>query len=685
MIKRTYAPLKRQIQQVTHWIKQRRFQLATRALQRLHNRYPRHAQLYYQSGRLAEAQGQDSLAIKSYTQAVALNSQLAPAHYQLGFLHDKHNNFGLSISAFGRYLQLRPKTRSSKVYMQLALVFSRFKHEGTAVQFYLKALEHENVDPLVYFLLAQTLDQLGDLDLALKSLMTLGELYNARLDLLALMMGYLLERQGEYQTALNCYDEAIERNPHQILWQLKRDLTYPLIPDSHAEIEAVRVRMEQGLDRVLERLQHQPIQIARNQFFYLTMMHGNAVYTSYHHYSPLQLRTQLAQVTERVMPKPLAFEPAPLAQDQRIHLGIFSADKSLALTYVYAGAMAEGLDPARFRVTVFSTSPEITLLFKPESKYHFSQPHVSWRLISDNIYEALKQIRASHLQAMFFTEPGWDFRQYMLAMFRVAPVQCTSWMNPGTTGLKQMDYYLSAEAMEVPGAESHYIEKLERWSSFPSSVPAVSFPEPVARSEFGLADSDHLYLCLQNLLKLHPDFDQLLAGILRADPQGQIILLSGKGERLAQKMTQRFQRHMPELMDRIWVFPELDNVQFLNLLQVGDVMLDPLYYGGGTTTYQALAWGIPLVTLPTERMVGQITAALCRRLDYAEGIVDSPEAYIETAVALACDPERRMVIQERLRTNAHRIFEDPQASVCLAEFLERTLVVGHSKSGLNQD
>jgi len=239
-----------------------------------------------------------------------------------------------------------------------------------------------------------------------------------------------------------------------------------------------------------------------------------------------------------------------------------------------------------------------------------------------------------------------------------------------------MDYYLSADAMEIPGAESHYIEKLERWTHFPSRVPAISFPEPVPRSEFGLSDSDHLYLCLQNLLKLHPDFDDLLAGILRADPKAQIILLSSRSERLAQKMTQRFQRRMPELMNRIWVFPELENTQFLNLLQLGDVMLDPLYYGGGTTTYQALAWGIPLVTLPTKRMVGQITAALCRQLEYTDGIVDSQQAYIDTAVALARDPERRAAIQQGLRQNAHRIFEDPQASACLAEFLERTLIVG---------
>lgn len=683
----------RALKQIRRWRKHQQLQKAEYALKRLQQQHPKHPGLWYELGRLAEAQGQLARAAQAYQRALYFQPRLAEAHFRLGMVADQQGELKTSLEALSQFLQLRPDTSSPRVYQHLAQAFSQLKQEATAIQFYLKALETGKADPLTYFMLAQTLDQLGDIDLAVDCLITLGKYYPTRLDLLSLLMGYLLERQGEYQMALQCYEEAVRRQPHQFLWRLKKELAYPLIPENMAEIEAARQRMVTALQLALKRLLHQPIRLHRSQFFYLTMLHTNAVYTAYHHYSQKEIRTLLALLTEAVVSKPPAFEqqlptdtthsplvekPVDKAVDNplsaptagRIRLGLMMASKSLALCYVYAGAMAEQLSPERFEVVVCSLSPEIEGLFKPENRFHFVKDHVSHLQLSDNLYTATEQLRAAKLDIMFYTEPSWDLAQYMLATFRVAPVQFTFWMNPGTTGLKQMDHYVSCEQIERPEAQQDYSEKLHKWPIFPSWVPPFEFPEPQPRAEFGLQDDWHLYLCMQNLLKFHPDFDDLIAGILRKDPQGHIIMLSSRGQRLAEKMTQRFQRKMPELMERIWIFPELSNSHFLNLIQVGDVMLDPLYYGGGTTTYQGLSWGVPIVTLPTERMVGRITAALCQFLGYHEGVVDSPQAYIDTAVALAHDPARRQRIQAHLRQHKHKIFKDPLVIDCFSQFLE---------------
>ena len=52
-------------------------------------------------------------------------------------------------------------------------------------------------------------------------------------------------------------------------------------------------------------------------------------------------------------------------------------------------------------------------------------------------------------------------------------------------------------------------------------------------ADFGLPEGQHLYLCLQNPLKLHPDFDPLLGGILAADPQAVVVLLADGGGQVA--------------------------------------------------------------------------------------------------------------------------------------------------------
>ena len=49
-----------------------------------------------------------------------------------------------------------------------------------------------------------------------------------------------------------------------------------------------------------------------------------------------------------------------------------------------------------------------------------------------------------------------------LAALRLAPVQCTTWGHPDSSGLPTMDYYLSSEVMEPPDADAHYTERLVR-------------------------------------------------------------------------------------------------------------------------------------------------------------------------------------------------------------------------------
>ena len=43
---------------------------------------------------------------------------------------------------------------------------------------------------------------------------------------------------------------------------------------------------------------------------------------------------------------------------------------------------------------------------------------------------------------------------------------------------------------------------------------------------FGLPDDAHLYGCPQTVFKLHPAFDAVLAGVLRRDPRGLLVLLA---------------------------------------------------------------------------------------------------------------------------------------------------------------
>lgn len=661
--------LRRQFRLIESFKRQGKAKHAEKSLQRLLIHHPHLAQAYFELGQLNESQPG---ALDYYQHAIYFNSRLAEAWYRLGILYEQNSMYVHSLAAFGMYLRLRPNTQSAAVYTRLAQALSNLKYEGSAIQFYLKALEQDQSNPLVLYSLALSLQKMGDLDLALECLMTIGKMYPQKLDLVSLLMGHLLEKQSEVTAAIQCYQEAVDRQPRQLFWQLKRDLVYAIVPEDSAEIARSQLKMQTALETTLQRLKHQPIQLPREHFFYLAMMHGNIAYTAYQHQEPLLQRRLFARLIESALPR-MEVDWLPSGKKSHgIHLGILVAPKSIALAYIYSIALADQLDPEQFQVTLFCSSLEITQLFQLNQRLSVKGKHMHWKLISDDVYVALRQIRATAIDVMWFTEPGWDFHQYTLALLRVAPVQCTSWMNPGSSGLSQMDYFLSCEQIELPEADQHYTEKLERWEHYPSWVPYFEFPETLPRSEFGLEDQWHLYACLQNLLKFHPDFDDVVADILRRDPLGHLIMVSSpEREHLTGKLMKRFERRIPDVMSRIWVFPELSNHLFLQLMQNCDVVLDPLHYGGGTTTYQAIALGLPIVTCPGQQMVARITAALCRSVGMTEGLVANVQDYALKAIALAENPELRQQINSRTQANLGQLYQDARSVSCLSEFLTR--------------
>jgi predicted O-linked N-acetylglucosamine transferase (SPINDLY family) len=136
-------------------------------------------------------------------------------------------------------------------------------------------------------------------------------------------------------------------------------------------------------------------------------------------------------------------------------------------------------------------------------------------------------------------------------------VQCVTLGHPVTTGIPNVDYFLSADVLEPADAAQHYSETLIRLSNISSYFTRRSpVGAPPAREDFGLPADVRLYVCGQNPIKFHPEFDAVLAEILRRDPEGLLVLFNGsKTERWGQLLLERFHQTMPDVADRIVFLP----------------------------------------------------------------------------------------------------------------------------------
>jgi predicted O-linked N-acetylglucosamine transferase (SPINDLY family) len=280
-----------------------------------------------------------------------------------------------------------------------------------------------------------------------------------------------------------------------------------------------------------------------------------------------------------------------------------------------------------------------------------------------------RQIAGLDLDVLVFADVGMNAQTYTLAMSRLAGVQCVTWGHPVTTGFESMDYFISGQWLETSAADAHYTERLVRLANLGTYYYRPKLEGQRTREAFGLDPTRHLYLCPQTLFKMHPEFDGILAEILRRDPAGELVLLASHRPGWTRLLEDRFARTMSGVVGRVRFLPMQPNADFLHLCALADVMLDPIHFGGGNTSYEGLAFATPIVTLPGQLLRGRITYALYRKMGVLDCLVETPEAYVERAVRLGNDRAYRADISRKIQAAADVLYEDPVEVRELERFL----------------
>ncbi len=289
-----------------------------------------------------------------------------------------------------------------------------------------------------------------------------------------------------------------------------------------------------------------------------------------------------------------------------------------------------GLDRERFEVTLFQTSPGDPAAAEAAD--------LTIDLPSD--LDAMAEAVAAHeLDILHFPEVGAEPVATCLAFARLAPIQCAGWGNPVTSGIATVDHFLSAADLEEGDPTDHYTE-----APVLLDVPAVTPERPeiaaVDRARLGLGDEDTVYLCPQRVDALHPDLDPLLHGVLAGDPHGVAVLVEPSHPRLRERLTARLERAMPAEAKRVRFLPGATHAQMLALLPAADVVLDPPHVSA-FAALDALALGIPVVTMPGAFLRGRLVHAWYRRLGVGDWTAVGAEDYIAKALALGTDPAAR--------------------------------------------
>ena len=274
-----------------------------------------------------------------------------------------------------------------------------------------------------------------------------------------------------------------------------------------------------------------------------------------------------------------------------------------------------------------------------------------WRDVADTDgAELAAMVRADGIDLL--VDLAGHSKANRLAAFahKPAPLQITWLGYPDTTGLPAIDLRITdAVADPAPQADTLNSERLVRIDGgFLCYQPPADSP-PVG--DHINPPSGVVFASFNNIAKLNAGMVRLWSAILEALPGSRLVLKSASLDftETADRVLEGFEEFgiaAGRIEVRGWV---AKREQHLQMYEGVDIALDTYPYNGTTTTCEALWMGVPVVTRAGEVHMSRVGASLLHAAGLGDLVAHDAVDYVETAVALACDEERRRELRAILR------------------------------------
>ena len=563
-------------------------------------------------------------AQQQFAQAALLKPDYALAHYNLGIAYLDMGQLNQAETSFSHVLRLKP--------------------DHVQAYNYLGSVQH----------------QLGKLDEAEASFTHAAQMKPGKNGAELNKLARVFWEQGRIEQTLAAYRQAQTLIPHELKSALGALLSLSAIYRNQIDLLEARQRFAIGLKILHANIPHfishnQPEKLLdelRWSNFYLAYqgLDDKSLQIDYAHFVAAMLGNIAPQFMQPRVKKDAA--------GRRLRIGYLSSFFRNCTVGMYFRSWITRLNREQFEIFVYHTRPETDPVTQKiaDACDHFR--HLVAGTVSPG--SIAKTVLTDDLDILVYPELGMDNTSFLLAAMRLAPVQCAGWGHPVTSGHENIDYYFSSAAMEPDNAELHYSEKLILIEGLGTYYSKPVLPTPARRADFALPEGKTLYLCPQSLFKIHPDNDALLAHILERDPDGVIVLFAGRHPNITNaffsRLAQTLRARGLEPQGRGIILPSMAHDDYLRVNMLCDVMLDTLHWSGGNTTLDALACGLPVVTLPGEFMRGRQSYGMLKCMELDELIAKDQDDYIEIAIKIGTDSAWRQQVVQRIIASSNSIF-----------------------------
>lgn len=278
---------------------------------------------------------------------------------------------------------------------------------------------------------------------------------------------------------------------------------------------------------------------------------------------------------------------------------------------------------------------------------------VTWRNIAKlSDQDAALMIQSDEIDILIDLSGHSSENRLGLFSLKPAPLQA-SWIGyPHSTGLPQMDYYISDALCDPPGMTEHlYSEKIIRLPTiFSCYLPPLQFPQvtlPPSHTTGVIT-----FGSFNNFAKVNRNVIALWGEILLAVPSSRLFLKSlALGDHSTQKQVLADFASGGVSPERIILQSTVNSpLEHLALYGKIDIALDTYPYHGTTTTCEALWMGVPVLTLEGNTHASRVGVSILTSIGCPELIASDSTDYVKKAALLAGDPLLLHTYREKLRS-----------------------------------
>ncbi|XP_061366367.1 probable UDP-N-acetylglucosamine--peptide N-acetylglucosaminyltransferase SEC [Gastrolobium bilobum] len=236
-----------------------------------------------------------------------------------------------------------------------------------------------------------------------------------------------------------------------------------------------------------------------------------------------------------------------------------------------------------------------------------------------------------------------------------APIQVSYMGFPGTTGATYIDYLVTDEFVSPLRFAHIYSEKLVHLphcyfvNDYKQKNQDVLDPKcQHKRSDYGLPEDKFLFACFNQLYKMDPEIFNTWCNILKRVPNSALWLVRFPAE--GEMRLRAYAAAQGVQPNQIFFTDVTMKNEHIRRSALADLFLDTPLCNAHTTGTDILWAGLPMVTLPLEKMATRVAGSLCLATGLGEEmIVSSMKEYEDKAVSLALNRAKLQALTNKLK------------------------------------